>query len=150
MTGDAERLSAPGAEGLTLQVLTEASHRLDELSTARVIGEAAEAVHKAQKSGQALGTLSPAAIVVRPSGAVALELPTTSRVGYSAPERLRGSPGDRRSDVFSLGVLLWEALAHERLFGGATDDAVTAALLAGEVRPPSTCNANIPAELDAI
>src|SRR5204862_8143645 len=101
-----------------------ASSRLHELSTARVMGEAAEAVHKAQKRGQPLGTLSPAAIVVRASGAVTLELPGAALVGYSAPERLRGSPGDRRSDVFSLGVLLWEALAHERLFEGASDDAV--------------------------
>jgi len=150
MTGDAERLSAPGAEGLSLQALIEASPRLDELSTARVIGEAAEAVHKAQKGGQVLATLSPAAIMVSASGAVTLELPAAGGVGYTAPERLRGSPGDRRSDVFSLGVLLWEALAHERLFTGANDDAVKAALLAGEVRLPSTCNANIPAELDAI
>src|SRR5690606_28995192 len=93
--------------------------------------------------------LSPAAIVVRASGDVALELPPAAPAGYAAPERLRGSPGDRRSDVFSLGVLLWEALAHERLFEGATEDAVQAAM-AAEVRPPSTCNANVPAELDAI
>jgi hypothetical protein len=150
MTGDAERLSVPGTEGLSLEAVIAASRRLDELSTARVIGEAAEAVHRAQKGGQPLGTLSPVAILVRASGAVALEPPAVGLVGYSAPERLRGSPGDRRSDVFSLGVLLWEALAHERLFEGASDDAVKAAVLAGELRPPSACNANIPAELDAI
>jgi hypothetical protein len=150
MTGDAERLSVPGTEGLSLEAVIAASRRLDELSTARVIGEAAEAVHKAQKGGQALGTLSPIAIIVRASGAVALEPPAVGLVGYSAPERLRGSPGDRRSDVFSLGVLLWEALAHERLFEGASDDSVKAAVLSGEVRPPSACNANVPAELDAI
>jgi hypothetical protein len=151
MTGDAARQSVPETEGLTLAAVIGASRRLDELSTAKVIGEAAEAVHKAQRAGQALGTLSPAAIVLRASGAVALEPAAAGLVGYTAPERLRGSPGDRRSDVFSLGVLLWEALSHERLFGGASDDAVKAAVLSGgELRPPSEHNANVPAELDAI
>ena len=75
MTGDAARQSAPGAPGgVSLQAMIGASRRLDELSTARVIGAAAEAVHKAQQGGQPLGRLSPAAIVVRASGEVALEL----------------------------------------------------------------------------
>src|SRR5262249_5894643 len=106
--------------------------------------------HKAQKSGQALGTLCPAAVVVLASGDVALALPPAGAVGDAAPERLRGSPGDRRSDGVSLGVLLWEGLAHERAVEGASDDAVKAAVLSGELRLPSACNANVPAELDAI
>src|SRR5262245_2839142 len=101
-----------------------------------------------QKSGQPLGTLSPGAIAVSASGDVSVSPPVASTAAYAAPERLRGSQGDRRSDVFSLGILLWEALAHERLFGGATDDAVKAAVLGAEVAPPSSCNANVPAELD--
>ncbi|HWO24812.1 MAG TPA: protein kinase, partial [Kofleriaceae bacterium] len=151
MTGDTDGLSASGPAGLSLEVMMNASRRLDVLSAARVIGEAAEAAHKAPKSGPSLGTLAPAAVVVGPTGAVMVEpAAKPAPAGYTAPERLRGAPGDRRSDVFSLGVLLWEALARERLFPGATDEAVKQAVLASEVRPPSSCNASIPAELDAI
>ncbi len=133
-----------------LQQLIEANRRLDELGTARVIADAAEAVHKAQTGGKPLGTLSPQTIVVQSTGQAKLVVPGQRSVAYAAPECLRGMSGDRRSDVFSLGVLLWEALAHARLFEGATDDAIRAAVLAGEIRPPSESNANIPPELDAI
>src|SRR5262245_54482402 len=133
-------------------MVIDAGRRLDELSTARLIANVAEAVHKAQQGGQALGLVSPLAVIVEPSGRATLDRTSSPSVAYSAPERLRGSAGDRRSDVFALGVILWEALAHDRLFGGATDDEMKAAVLdfAVEFRPPSECNANVPAELDAI
>ncbi|MCB9597071.1 MAG: protein kinase [Sandaracinaceae bacterium] len=43
--------------------------------------------------------------------------------GYMAPEALLGGPADARSDVWSLGVVLWEALAGRRLFPGGEADA---------------------------
>ena len=141
--------SSGTSPGISLQAVIEAARRLDELSTARVIGEAAEAVHKAQKGGLPLGTLMPNAILVAASG-ISLAPPTTPSLAYSAPECLRGQAGDRRSDVFSLGIVLWEALTHERLFDAPTDDERKAAVLEREIQAPSELNANVPAELDAI
>lgn len=43
------------------------------------------------------------------------------KVGYMAPEYIRGIRPDQRVDVFGMGVLLWEALAGKRLFKGAND-----------------------------
>ena len=123
--------------------------RLDELGTARWIEEAADLVHKTQSQGQPLGRLTPEAIVIR-DGKVAIDLPGSPTTAYCAPERLRGGAGDRRSDVFTLGVILWEALAHVRLFEGPNDDAVKAAVLDGEIQPVTEMNANVPSELDAI
>lgn len=48
--------------------------------------------------------------------------------GYLAPERLAGEPLDGRADVFSVGVMLWEALAGQRLFPEPTLAAVRARL----------------------
>lgn len=133
----------------SLQSVLDSAVRLDELGLSRVVEQAAELVHKAQ-SGQVLGTLSPRTIELLGDGSVTLALgAATETPGYIAPERLEGKPGDRRSDVYSLGVVLWEALANARLFEGS-DEAMKAMALAGAVGPPSEMNANIPAELDAI
>jgi len=137
------------SDAMSLQAIAEATRRLDELSCARIVGNAADAVHAAQKAGQPLGTVCPATIVVQLDGSVALR-PGPAVSGYAAPEQLRGDAGDRRADVFALGVVLWEALVRERLFAGADDTASRRAVFATAVRPPSELNANIPAELDAI
>jgi serine/threonine protein kinase len=126
-TGVEERL-VEGEEHVSLRHITDAIRRLDELGIARLIGDAAELVHKAQKGGQPVGTLTLDAIQVLETGRVELALAKAPVSAYSAPERLRGAPGDRRSDVFSLGVVMWEALAHARLFEGKTDDLVKAAV----------------------
>jgi serine/threonine-protein kinase len=43
------------------------------------------------------------------------------KLGYLAPEYVRGLKQDRRADVFALGVVLWEALAKKRLFRGSNE-----------------------------
>ena len=53
-------------------------------------------------------------------------------IGYAAPEALLGSTADLRADLFSVGVLLWEALARRRLFPDGSRDAVAARLSRGE------------------
>jgi serine/threonine-protein kinase len=55
------------------------------------------------------------------------------RTGYVAPERLLGQPLDPRSDVFSIGVMLWEALSGTRL---CPDGSVEALPAAGQPPPP--------------
>jgi eukaryotic-like serine/threonine-protein kinase len=43
------------------------------------------------------------------------------KLAYMAPEQARGAPIDRRADLFSIGVVLWEVLANRRLFKGETE-----------------------------
>ncbi|MDB4956380.1 MAG: serine/threonine protein kinase with repeat, partial [Myxococcales bacterium] len=140
----------------TLRSVLEAgstSKRLDELSTARVIGQTALKVHAEQQKagpGKAVGPITPGAVGIGKSGDISLALgKQESALGYSAPESLGGA-SDRRSDVFSLGVLMWEALTHQRLFEAMNDAAVKAAIKERDITPPAELNANIPAELSAI
>jgi serine/threonine protein kinase len=71
------------------------------------------------------------------------------KVGYMSPEQARGETVDRRADLFSLAVVLWEVLVGERLFVG--DLLSTAAMVYSQkVRPPSTKRPDVPADLDAV
>ena len=129
------------------------SKRLDELSSARVIGKIAQQLHAAQQkagAGKAVGPVMPANIKLAPSGEPKLDLGGGSALGYSAPEQIAGGAGDRRSDVFSLGAVLWEALTYTRLFDAMNDAAVRLAVQERDIVPPSEINANVPAELSAI
>jgi hypothetical protein len=72
------------------------------------------------------------------------------KTGYLAPELLDGAAADRRSDVWSLGVVLWEALTLRRLFVGRTEEEAIARIRAGEVPPPSAHASLVPRDLDEI
>jgi serine/threonine protein kinase len=43
---------------------------------------------------------------------------TKGKISYMSPEQLRGGPVDRRTDVFAMGIVLWETLTLRRLFVG--------------------------------
>ncbi|HZW87477.1 MAG TPA: protein kinase, partial [Myxococcaceae bacterium] len=66
------------------------------------------------------------------------------------PEQIRGLPLDRRSDVFAIGVCLYELLTGERLFVGESDFQVLEKVRKAEVLPPSTYNRKIPEALERI
>ncbi len=63
-------------------------------------------------------------------------VPTQDALGHLAPERLLGEAVDARSDVFSGGALLWEALAGRRLFEETTGDAIIDRLMGEKLQMP--------------
>jgi serine/threonine protein kinase len=69
---------------------------------------------------------------------------------YMSPEQVKREPLDRRSDLFSVGVVLWELLTQRRLFArkGALDSMT--AICTQDAPPPSSVVADLPAALDRI
>ncbi|HWU88587.1 MAG TPA: protein kinase, partial [Kofleriaceae bacterium] len=146
--------------------------RLDILSTARLIADTAEGLDAAHElrsmGGDPIGLVhhdvSLGNIVVLYNGQVKLvdfgvakatqsvsqQRRVQGKFSYMAPEKLRGAPGDRRSDLWSLGVVLWEALTLKRLFKGASERDTMRQVLESELPAPSKVNGEVATELDPI
>ncbi len=72
------------------------------------------------------------------------------KVAYMAPEQARGEQVDRRADLFSVGVVLWEAVTGRRLWKGVPDLTILQSLLKGEIPAPRSVNPAVPEALEAI
>ncbi len=66
-------------------------------------------------------------------GAEALEL--RGKASYMAPEQITGDPLDGTTDLFALGIVLYELIASRRLFARADDEAVMRAVLEDPIPP---------------
>jgi eukaryotic-like serine/threonine-protein kinase len=71
-------------------------------------------------------------------------------VPYMAPEQLRGEAVDARSDLFSLGIILYELATGRRPFQGESSAEVTSAILRDTPEPISQVRANLPGDLDRL
>jgi serine/threonine protein kinase len=72
------------------------------------------------------------------------------KVPYMSPEQCRGEQLDRRSDIFSLGIILWELSTRRRLFAGDNDVAVAGKICNNDVPRPSSIVPDYPPRLEAI
>lgn len=72
------------------------------------------------------------------------------KLAYMAPEQLYSKPPDHRVDVFAAGVVLWEALAQRRLFGGRPEIEVMQAITQLPRRAPSEHVGDVPPSLDTV
>jgi serine/threonine protein kinase/tetratricopeptide (TPR) repeat protein len=72
------------------------------------------------------------------------------KFAYMSPEQASGTPVDARSDVFSMGILLWELCCQRSLFGNLKARDARAAVKNAQVTRPRDVDPSIPVELDAI
>lgn len=72
------------------------------------------------------------------------------KLAYMAPEQVRGDPVDRRTDIYSAAVVLWEGLVGRRLVQGSNEGQVLAAVLAGGFPAPSALVSGLPPGIDQV
>jgi serine/threonine-protein kinase len=137
-------------------------------TAAFIVAEAARglAFAHAARAGLVHRDISPANILVSRAGEVKItDFGIAKAVGkvhktetgvlmgklrYMSPEQIDGRPVDGRSDVFSLGVVLYELVAGGPMFPGDPGIKLAELIRSGPVDPPSARNPAVPPELDAI
>jgi serine/threonine protein kinase len=72
------------------------------------------------------------------------------KISYMSPEQAKGSPIDRRSDIFSLGIVLWEMVVTRRLFKADNDLATIQKIIHSRPPPPTELRAQCSPELGRI
>lgn len=127
--------------------------------------EAARALEYAHRKGVVHRDVSPHNLLVSREGEVkladfgiakaSLRASETSagmlkgKFAYMSPEQANGLPVDGRTDIFSIGIVLYEALAGRRLFLAETDMATLKRVQEARVPPLSAANPNIPRSLES-
>ena len=72
------------------------------------------------------------------------------KLSYMSPEQCMGKPLDNRSDIFSMGVVLYEWLTGFKLFTGDSEVAILKSITEGKIYAPSYFKADIPEGVEAI
>lgn len=72
------------------------------------------------------------------------------KLSYMAPEQMRSLPIDRRVDIFTAGIVLWEALTHRRLFKPEDPASAISMIISMPIERPSLINPDVSSSLDGV
>ena len=154
--------------GRTLSALMASGDRLTSRRTAEIAREVAEALECAHEHGVIHRDITSNNIMVPPTRTKVADFGiahltagsddyTTAKKGvivgtaaYLSPEQARGSRADERSDIYSLGVVLYEMLTGRVPFQGDSSLSTAYMHILQQVVPPSLLNVEVPAALETI
>ena len=152
-------------EGQTLDELIKRKVQFSYRIVANIISQICMALQYAHDQGIVHRDIKPANIMVLPDysikvmdfGIARVDSSSMTRTGvamgtpnYIAPELLQGKSVDRRCDIFSLGVVLYEVLTGRRPFKGENLTALIYSIINEEPPAPSRVNENIPPIFDHV
>jgi serine/threonine protein kinase len=128
------------------------------------IGDVASALSLAHRKGIIHGDVKPANILISDDGRIKLtdfgmarlasrdmkDTPLLGTPAYWCPEQILGKPQDARSDIFSLGVVLYEMITGNRPFDADSLQGMCARIMSSTPLPPSQTNPSLPAGLNEL
>ena len=126
--------------------------------------EVATAMGVAHRKGVIHGDVKPANILITDDGRIKLmdfgmarlasgeskDTPLLGTPAYWCPEQIIGKPQDARSDIFSLGVVLYELVTGQRPFDADSLQGICARILSSTPLPPSQTNPSVPAAFNDV
>jgi predicted Ser/Thr protein kinase len=152
-------------EGRDLKQILAAGQVLRASEVARIVADVAVALDYAHSLGVVHRDVKPANIILTADGTAKItdfgiaRLETSNLTvdgqfigtpNFMSPEQITGKPVDGRSDIFSLGVVLFTLLTGQRPFGGDTMHEVTLRIVQEPSPIPSTISTEIPAAFNPI
>ena len=152
-------------EGKNLKSMLGEKTRFTYDQIADTIAQVAEALDYAHRKGIIHRDVKPANIIITTDGKVKItdfgiakiassNLTSTGQFlgtpNYMSPEQVSGAPVDGRSDIFSLGVVLYELLTNRKPFLGDNLTAISYKIVHEDFTPPAELLAEVPSDFNAI